>query len=347
MSEEERIELLIPAQEGDGVRAAALRFLQKEYSDFKFVAKESLDYSTLVSLLKSGNADLAAVSASWWYQNRDNELVPALLLPRKEPTQVLISEDKPDYLPRKAVVVTDSILLRRQMLRTRPDLKIKTTKELEVEGEDDIERTCVLEDMRIRGDINGYIIGRSLHEVLPFRSRRHTLGIHRGKPERDHFIPPPLEGITIFLARKGFPEDTFAELSDGGTAVALRLEMAALDAIEERFHPMIGMVVEQRKISTFLKEAEKYGDENVIESLKDAKGRLKAGGNRIEMILELLNPDGKITARVERLFDSKKAFTSMARVVEEWKTLLEIMTMKHEADSRHGLSASGSMMEID
>ena len=123
--------------------------------------------------------------------------------------------------------------------------------------------------------------------------------------------------------------------------------MAALDAIEERFHPMIGMVVEQRKISTFLKEAEKYGDENVIESLKDAKGKLKAGGNRIEMILELLNPAGKITARVERLFDSNKAFTSMARVVEEWKTLLEIMTMKHEADSRYGLSASGSMMEID
>ncbi len=347
MSEVERIELLIPAQEGDGVRAAALRFLQNDYSEFEFVPKESLDYSTLATLLKSGNADLAAVSASWWYQNRDNELFPALLLPRKEPTQVLISEDKPDYLPRKAIIVTDSELLRRQMLRTRPDLKIKTTKELEIEGEDDVEKTCVLEDMRIKGEINGYIIGRSLHEVLPFRSRRHTLGIQRGKPERAHFIPPPLEGITVFLARKGYPENAFTEISDGGTAIALRLEMAALDAIDNSLHPMVGMVVEQRKVSTFLKEAEKHGDSNVLESLKNAKGKVKASGTRIEMIIELLNPDGKVTARVERLFDSKKAYTSMARVIEEWKTLLEIMTMEHEADSRHGLAPSGAMMTID
>ena len=80
---------------------------------------------------------------------------------------------------------------------------------------------------------------------------------------------------------------------------------------------------------------------------RPATGNLKTGGTRIEMILELLNPDGKITARVERLFDSNKAFTSMARVVEEWKTLMEIMTMEHEADSRYSLSASGPMMEID
>jgi len=347
VSEVERIELLIPAQGGDGVRAAALRFSQKNHPGFEFVIKESLDYSTLVTLLKSGNADLAAVSGKWWYQNRDNYLFPALLLPRKEPTQVLISEDKPDYLPRKAIVVTDSELIRRQMLRTRPDLNIKTTKELEIKAEDDIETTCLLEDMRIKGDINGYIIGRSLHEVLPFRSRRHTLGIQRGKPERDHFIPPPLEGITVFLARKGFPETTFSEINDGGTVVALRLEMAALDAIEKSLHPLVGMVIEQRKISTFLKEAEKYGDEKMIESLIDADGKLKQSGTRIEMIIELLNPNGKITARVERLFKSDKAFTSMARVIEEWKTLLEIMTMEHEEDVRLGLSASGAMMKID
>jgi porphobilinogen deaminase len=347
VSEVERIELLIPAQEGDGVRAAALRFLESGQPGFEFVAKESLDYSTLVSLLKSGNADLAAVSASWWYQNRDNGLFPALLLPRKEPTQVLISEDKPDYLPRKAIIVTDSELLRRQMLRARPDLVIKTTKDFEIEAEDDIETTCILEDMRINGIINGYIIGRSLHEVLPFRSRRHTLGIQRGKPERAHFIPPPLEGITIFLARKGFPETTFDELNDGGTAVALRLEMAALDAIEKSLHPIVGMVIEQKKVSTFLKEAEKNDDATVLESLKNAEGKLKKSGNRIEMIIELLNPDGKVTARAERLFDSKKAYTSMARVIEEWKTLLEIMTMEHEEDTRRGLSSSGAMMKID
>jgi len=347
VSEVERIELLIPAQEGDGVRAAALRFLQTDHHGFEFVAKESLDYSTLVSLLKSGNADLAAVSASWWYQNRDNGLFPALLLPRKEPTQVLISEDKPDYLPRKAIIVTDSELLRRQMLRTRPDLEIKTTEELEIDAEDDVEATCILEDMRIKGAINGYIIGRSLHEVLPFRSRRHTLGIQRGKPERDHFIPPPLEGITIFLARKGFPETTFAEINDGGTAVALRLEMAALDAIERSLHPLVGMVIEQRKISTFLKEAEKHGDNKMIESLINAEGKLIKSGTRIEMIIELLNPEGKVTARVERLFDSNKAFTSMARVIEEWKTLLEIMTMEHKEDTRLGLSASGAMMKLN
>jgi hypothetical protein len=37
----------------------------------------------------------------------------------------------------------------------------------------------------------------------------------------------------------------------------------------------------------------------------------------------------------------------MARVIEEWKTLLEIMTMEHEEDTRRGLGPSGPMMKID
>ena len=123
--------------------------------------------------------------------------------------------------------------------------------------------------------------------------------------------------------------------------------VADLGSVEKRLHPLVGMVVEQRKISTFLKEAEKYGDDKMIESLINAEGKLMKSGTRIEMIIELLNPDGKVTARVERLFKSNKAFTSMARVIEEWKTLLEVMTMEHEEDIRQGLSDSGAMMKID
>jgi len=68
---------------------------------------------------------------------------------------------------------------------------------------------------------------------------------------------------------------------------------------------------------------------------------------KFKLVKGLFNPYLKTTELVERLFKSDKAFTSMARVIEEWKTLLEIMTMEHEEDVRLGLSASGAMMKID
>ena len=50
-------------------------------------------------------------------------------LPRRESTWVLVSDDKPEYLPLNATVICSRKLIKRQLLRMRPDLLVYQLKE--------------------------------------------------------------------------------------------------------------------------------------------------------------------------------------------------------------------------
>ena len=66
------------------------------------------------------------MSAFDWHGRDVEGLTIAGLLPRKEPTWVLVADDKPEYLEQHARILCDRELLRRQMMRMRPDLELET-----------------------------------------------------------------------------------------------------------------------------------------------------------------------------------------------------------------------------
>ena len=169
-----------------------------------------------IETLKDGNCDFLAMSAHQWRDLEHNGLNIIGVLPRREPTWVLVSEDKPEYLQSKAIVVCDHMLLRRQMRRLRSDLILMTSQafaESIGKGEtfaqlDDEDRVPWLEECRQEEMLDGYIVNRGEHAALKFKARRHTLGLQRDNPERTHFVPPPLHGFTLLVARSGFPSAT-------------------------------------------------------------------------------------------------------------------------------------------
>ncbi len=332
MEEKGRFEILVCPENGDGVHNHIMKMVEAGVSGIKLETREVPHVESAVELLLDGHGDMVAVSGSWWYANRSKDLDASIILPRREPTRVLVSEDKPEYIPFKGIVIADCEIVRRQFIRARPDVKVKLIEDFDVpEGVDHI---SWMEDERLAGRIDGYILPRSVHANLSFRTRRHTLGLQRDNPERYRFVPIPLDGYTILLSRKDFPAKSFSQVVDAGAAVSLRLEMMLLDNIDEKMHDLIGLMVERRKVGTVLREASKAGDDLANRSIINPKGEVKGSSNRIDIVLETISKDGTITASVERVFSPEESHSSTIVLINEWENLLEIMRETPEEEKR-------------
>ncbi|GIQ96129.1 MAG: hypothetical protein CM15mP1_0250 [Methanobacteriota archaeon] len=247
MSGENRFEILLTPEIGDGVNTHVQKFIDSSPDGLKLEAKHVPHVETALELLADGHGDMVPVSGEWWYDNRSRDFSAALVLPRREPTRVLVGDDKPEYLPKNGIIVADCEVLRRQMLRLRNDLKVKLPSDFENIPSDVFERVEWLENIRENGEIDGFITTRTLHSSLNNKPRRHTLGMQRKDDARSRFIPIPLEGYTVLLTRKDFPASRFSKVIDMGAALSLRLELTVLDSIDSNMRDKIGLVIEQGK----------------------------------------------------------------------------------------------------
>ena len=149
MSEEDRFEILICPEIGDGVSTHAQKFIDSSPDGLDLVAKQVPHLETAIDLLLDGHGDIVPVSGEWWFENRIKDLSAGLVLPRREPTRVLVSEDKPEYIPKNGVIIADCEILKRQMIRSRKDLIVKLADDLEGIPDDVFERAEWLENLRI------------------------------------------------------------------------------------------------------------------------------------------------------------------------------------------------------
>tara|TARA_B100000405_G_scaffold294875_1_gene248376 strand:+ start:572 stop:1711 length:1140 start_codon:yes stop_codon:yes gene_type:complete len=343
MSGEDRFEILICPEIGDGVGTHSLKFIDSSPDGLDLVAKQVPHIETAIDLLLDGHGDIVPVSGEWWYENRIKELSAGLVLPRREPTRVLVSEDKPEYIPKNGVIIADCEILKRQMKRSRKDLNVQLADDLEDIPSDVFERVEWLENKRSNGEIDGFITSRTLHSSLPSKPRRHTLGMQRQDDVRSRFIPVPLEGYTILLTRKDFPASRFSKVIDAGAALAFRLELTVLDSIEENLRDKIGLIIEQRKVRTILQDVgnrgKSLGSENPLKEWKTFSGGDEHQGPkdsepRIDIILETVNKDGSVTTGVERIFPIEESHSGTQNLVFNWQQVLKIAKETPEEEKR-------------
>jgi len=334
MYEEDRFEILVCPEDGSGAHTQTMKLVENPGYDLNLITKEVPHYETAIELLDDGKCDMIAVSGSWWYANHNRDLSAGIVLARREPTKVLVCEDKTEYIPKKGIIVVDSELLRRQMLRSRPDLEIRLVADMEGAPTADLERANWLEEKRIDAEIDGYVVKRSVHSALPFRARRHTLGLQRDSPERFRFVPQPLEGFTILLTRPDFPAKRFNQIIDAGAALSLRLEMMILDHVDSEMHDRLGLMVEQRKVATVLNEARKAGEDLSLKGIVTDKGVVRHGNTRIDIVMEALNPDGTVTASVEKVFPPEESHSAILNLLNDWNSLLSVMTDTPQEETR-------------
>jgi len=343
MSDEERFEILLCPEIGDGVHTYVKKLIDNHPDGLTLVERPVPHIESAIELLREGHGDLVAASGRWWYENRQKDLVASIVLPRREPTRVLVSEDKPEYVPKGAIIIADCEIVRRQMIRLRKDIKVMLPDEFGEAPEELFERIMWLEDLRLNNTIDGYIIPRALHAALPFKTRRHTLGMQRDNIERFRFIPVPLEGFTVLISRQDFPVTDITEIIDEGAALSLRLEMMLLDNINTAMHDKVAMVIEQRRVGTILREARRAGDDLANRGIVSDKDEIKGGKVRLDLAIETLNRDGTVTAGVEKIFHPTESHSSSLKVLNNWNQLLKIM---REAPAEETRGRMKELMDI-
>ena len=343
MTEEDRFEILLCPEVGDGVSTHAKKFIDSSPDGLNLIEKQVPHVETAIELLIDGHGDMVPVSANWWYNNRVKGLSSNLVLPRREPTRVLVGEDKPEYIPKRGIIIADCDIVQRQLIRSRSDIKVMLPEDLDGAPEDVFERVEWLEGLRLDGEIDGYTTTRALHSSLPSRARRHTLGMQRQDDTRSRFIPVPLEGYTVLLTRDDFPISRFSKVIDAGAALSLRLEMTILDSIDENMLDKIGLMVEQRKVRTILTDVgnrgRTLGFENPLNEWKTFTSVSQTQGPkdsdpRIDIILETVSKDGMVTTSVERIFPLEESHSGAHNLVFNWNQLLMVMREVPEADKR-------------
>ena len=343
MSVEDRFEILLTPETGDGVNTHAQKFIDSSPDGLKLVAKNVPHIETAIELLLDGHGDIVPVSGEWWSKNRNRELSTSLVLPRREPTRVLVGEDKPEYIPKKGIIVADCEIIKRQLLRSRGDIIVKLASEMEELPDDQFERVQWLENLRVEEKIDGFITTRSLHSSLSSKPRRHTLGMQRQDDSRARFIPVPLEGYTVLLTRKDFPASRFSKVIDFGAALSFRLELTVLDSIEDNLRDKIALIIEQRKVRTILQDVgnrgKSLGFENPLKEWKtftggDTHQGPKDSDPRIDVILETISKDGTVTTSVERIFPIDESHSGIQTLLVNWNHVLKIAREVPEEEKR-------------
>lgn len=343
MSGENRFEILLAPEIGDGVNTHVQKFVDSSPDELELIIKPVPHVETALKLLIDGHADIVPVSGEWWYNNRSRDFSSALVLPRREPTRVLVGEDKPEYIPKNGIIVADCEVLKRQMLRLRSDIQVKLPSDFEDPPEDVFERVEWLENLRDNGDIDGFITTRILHSTLKSKPRRHTLGMQRKDDARSRFIPIPLEGYTILLTRKDFPASRFSKVIDMGAALAFRLELTVLDSIEENMRDKIGLIIEQRKVRAIMQDVgnrgKSIGSENPLKEWKTFSGSEthqgpKDSDPRIDVILETISSDGTVTTSVERIFPIDESHSGIQNLVVNWQQIIKIARETPQEEKR-------------
>ena len=361
MEEKPRLEVLTTPSNHDGVRLQVENLIVKNRDSFNFKLTELPHMEVAIETLKSGTADLLAMSIEQWKSMNVEGLKVSAFLPRRESTWVLVSDDKPEYLPLNATVICSRKLIKRQLLRMRPDLLVYQLKEFidlnnihqDIQILTNDEELELLESLRNDALIDGYVISRGQFGQINTRVRRHTLGMQREKPsqefERSTFISPPLEGFTVLISREGFPDLVVKNLNDNTAETCYAVENAIFESLSDDLKDICGIFVEQKKLSTILKQyvkliddsyALKIGENYLIPSKKKTRdlrtkwnpSRDIIQGPRICIYFELLSKNSNVSlelVRIEPIMENRYERGKNV-LIQEIKFLVELLQQDHD-----------------
>lgn len=361
MEEKPRLEVLTTPSNYDGVRLQVENLIVKNRDSFNFKMTELPHMEVAIESLKSGTADMLAMSIEQWKFLDVEGLKISAFLPRREPTWVLVGDDKPEYLPLNATVICPKKLIKRQLIRMRPDLLVYDLREfleleklsLDSEVVDDGGGLELLEKLRNDGLIDGYVISRGQFSQIKSRVRRHTLGMQREKPsqefERSTFISPPLEGFTVLVSREGYPISVVKNLNDTAAETCYTVENAIFESLSDELKEICGIFVEQKKLSTILKQyvkliddsyALKIGENYLIPSKKKTRdlrtkwnpSRNIIQGPRICIYFELLSKNSNVSlelVRIEPILENRYDRGKNV-LIQEIKFLVELLQQDHD-----------------
>lgn len=324
MADYGRIVIFTTPSKSDGVRRHIEQTVESKGKNIDLLLKQLPSLDDAVHLLDSGSGDLIAISPEEWEQIKDNRFALVGILPRREPTWVLVSDDNPDRLVKEPLIVCDSELMSRQFRRVRPDATLQQSGTLiEDSGLEERELWMSIEQLRIDGEIDGYIVPRSLYSMLNIRSRRHTLGLQREQPRglRERFIPPPMHGFTLLVGRSGFPSEEVDSLCDHSAMVAYDVEHMLMKNLPKEYSGLTGIFVEQRKLGSLMTESKKNNDGFFEKFYVDTENKPIRSGPQIEIFMESLDHQGRVAFGCYKVIELEAMRLGTINILREFESI--------------------------
>jgi len=299
--------------------------------DLEISVSGVVDFESGMKSLANGSLDLLAVPAIETI-GRIQEIgelgcqIIGARVPRR-PSEVLVSPDKLLYQPKSAVIVSDSDLVRRQILRARPDILAVSSEMIpgvdqDIHGSTNQTKLSWLSDLLQTGKINGFVISRDEYDNSNQTERRHALlpfPKERGGP---HFLPKPYSDLVAILSRQGFPLTLAEKVTEPEGNTILWVQSRVMGEVDEYFHDKLGIHVRHRQVGSLLRQAEDYRDIILEQACHNPDGDIIEEEVRVEIRMELISEDGSRTIAIERLVILSEYQYAVIGLLRDWKTLI-------------------------
>ena len=311
----------------------------EKFFDSEEAPEQEIDvknYDTLTQTLKeleSGELDLLAMPAELLHgkqlqmYNANCEVLGART-PRT-PNMILVSENKLQYQPKSAIILSDSKLVRRQLRRARKGLRVLSTKafieinEREEIFEDELEKYSWMEKLRLNEDIDGYIIPRVIYSEVDINCRRHSLLPDPHNFGDSHYLAHPYSDLVVIVGRKKFPKSISELFTETEGDTIWKIQNYFLSSLDEEQLQTMGVLVRHRKLSTLMIQAEKHRDLTMEQSFHDLEGEVITNEVLVELRIEKISNDGKRTISLHRVVPYSKYEIAMVATEKDWTKVLE------------------------
>ena len=310
------------------------KFLDSEESpELEIELKSCKNLSLALKKLENGELDLLALPAENLHgkqlgmYNANCEVLGART-PRT-PNMILVSENKIQYQPKSAIILSDSKLVRRQLRRARKGLRVLSViafaeiYDLDLEFDNELSKYSWMEELRLNGDIDGYVIPRVIYSQIDINERRHSLLPDPNNLGDSHFLPQPYSDLVIIIGRKNFPRSISELFSEVEGDTIWKMQDYFLSSIDEKELEGIGILVRHRKLSTLMTQAEKHKDLIMEQSFHDLEGEVITNEILVEFRIEKISNNGKKTISLQRVIPYSKFQIAMVATEKDWKKILD------------------------
>ena len=311
-------------------------FESYEPGDFEHSVTPVNDFESGIKSLSEGDLDLLAFPAIEIFgregiiSDSGCQIIGART-PRR-PSLVLVSSDRLMYQPKSAIIVSDSGLVRRQLLRARPDLQAISSVELGklapgfVPPDDPENLPGLLAKLLENGEIDGFVISRTEYERTNQTERRHTLMSQPNERGAPHFVPPPYSDLIAVISRLGFPNRLAAKLTESEGNTSLWVQSRIMGDLETSMHDITGLEVRHRQVGAILRQAEANRDLVLEQSCHDPDGEIYHDEVRVEIRMETISKDGRRTLSLERLVAISEYQRAVIALLMDWGNLVSEST---------------------
>lgn len=242
---------------------------------------------------------------------------------------ILVSENKLQYQPRSAIILTDSKLIRSQLRRARRGIRVLSSKAFieinKITGkfESELEKYSWMERLRLNGEIDGFVIPRVIYSQIEINGRRHTLLPDPHNLGDNHFLPKPYSDLVVIIGRKNFPNSIGKLFTETEGDTIWKIHDYFLGSMKEDNIDEIGFLVRHRKLSTLMLQAEKDRDLLMEQAFHDYEGEVTTSEVLVEIKIERISNDGKKTISLHRVIPYSEYQVAIVSAEKDWRKILQ------------------------